>query len=110
MAYRGRLRNIGAVRSFGAGKGCCDGGAEPDDCCGGYQRALALRGDDEVTLRDRLSSETVSTASAIALTYHGYKRTGSILWALVYGLAGRAVPLVAVPVAVAQGFGTKKGS
>lgn len=64
-------------------------------------------GDGE--LRDKLTSEPVSTVSAVALTYHGYKRTGSILWALVYGLAGRVIPLVAVPVSVAQGFGKKKG-
>lgn len=67
-------------------------------------------GDDaaEPSLRDRLNSEPVSTAAAVALVYHGYKRTGSILWALVYGAAGKWFPIEAVPIAVAQGFGTKK--
>jgi hypothetical protein len=60
------------------------------------------------TFHDLVSSETVSTASMVALTYHGYKRTGSLIWALVYGLAGRWVPVVAVPVAMAQGFGERK--
>jgi hypothetical protein len=59
-------------------------------------------------LADAVSSQPVKLGSGIALTYHGYKRTGSLLWALVYGLAGRVLPLVAVPVAVAQGFGKKK--
>lgn len=43
-----------------------------------------------------------------ALVYHGYRRTGSIVWALLYGLAGKKLPIVAVPVALAQGFGQKK--
>ena len=57
---------------------------------------------------DLVHSEAVTTASAAALVYHGYKRTGSIVWALLYGLAGKKIPIVAVPVAVAQGFGQKK--
>jgi len=64
--------------------------------------------EDDVTLRDRLTSEPVKTASAVLLTYHGYKRTGSIVWAVVYGLLGRAVPLAAVPIALAQGLGKRK--
>jgi hypothetical protein len=59
-------------------------------------------------LHDAVSSDTVKTASALALTYHGYRRTGSILWALFYGAMGRWIPAVAVPVALAQGFGEKK--
>lgn len=60
------------------------------------------------SLRDTLNSDPVSTASAIALTYHGYKRTGSIVWALIYGLAGKVFPIESVPIAIAQGFGQKK--
>jgi hypothetical protein len=59
-------------------------------------------------LHDAINSDSVKTASAIALTYHGYKRTGSILWALFYGAMGRWVPVVAVPVSLAQGFGERK--
>jgi len=59
-------------------------------------------------LRGALTSEPVKTASAIALTYHGYRRTGSIVWALIYGLAGRLVPVAAVPISLAQGYGQKK--
>jgi hypothetical protein len=78
-----------------------------------YQKSKkrALLGDDTPTtsLRDTLTSDTVKTASGIALTYHGYRRTGSIFWALLYGLAGRSVPVIAVPLAAAQGFGKHKG-
>jgi hypothetical protein len=44
----------------------------------------------------------------IAMVYHGYRRTGSILWALLYGLAGKEIPTVALPIALAQGFGQRK--
>jgi len=60
------------------------------------------------SLRDIINGPTVSTGAAIALTYHGYKRTGSLVWALVYGLAGKVFPIEAVPIALAQGFGTRK--
>jgi hypothetical protein len=64
--------------------------------------------DDRPSLSGLISSPAVKTASAVALTYHGYRRTGSILWALFYGLVGRTVPVVAVPIAAAQGFGKKR--
>lgn len=60
------------------------------------------------SLRDTLNSDPVSTAAAAALLYHGYRRTGSVFWALVYGLAGKVFPIEAVPIALAQGFGQKK--
>lgn len=60
------------------------------------------------TLRGALTSEPVKTAAAIALTFHGYRRTGSIIWALIYGLAGKVVPVAAVPIALAQGYGERK--
>lgn len=79
-------------------------------------RAPGMLGADEApataspstSLHDVLTSDGVKTASAIGLTYHGYKRTGSIVWALLYGLAGRTFPTVAVPVALAQGYGERK--
>ena len=60
------------------------------------------------SLHDALTSEPVSTAAAALLVYHGYKRTGSLMWALVYGVAGKWFPIEAVPIALAQGFGDKK--
>jgi hypothetical protein len=68
---------------------------------------FAAIGEDS-TLREQLTSSNIKTAAALALTYHGYKRTGSIVWALVYGTLGKVLPLAAVPIALAQGFGQKK--
>lgn len=77
---------------------------------GAPAQSLAYMGDGETSfsLPNAVSSPTVKTLSMIALTYHGYARTGSILWALFYGLAGRLVPVAAVPISVAQGFGKRK--
>jgi hypothetical protein len=48
-------------------------------------------------------------ASAGALAYHGYKRNGSVGWALVWGLLGGLVWPVTVPIALAQGYGKPRG-
>ncbi len=58
-------------------------------------------------LRSALPS--AKTAGGLACTYHGYKRTGSLAWALLYGLCGHFAPYVTTTVAVAQGFGEKRG-
>lgn len=79
-----------------------------DDVDHQYVQAVPLNDDAPQTLDTFVHSDTVKTASAVALTYHGYRRTGSLLWALAYGVAGRLIPTVAVPVAVAQGFGKKR--
>jgi hypothetical protein len=50
----------------------------------------------------------IESGVTAAMIYHGYRRTGSILWALLYGLAGKEVPAVALPIAIAQGFGQRK--
>jgi hypothetical protein len=47
-------------------------------------------------------------ASTAGLIYHGYRRNDSILWALVWGVLGGAVPIIGWPVALAQGFGDPK--
>lgn len=109
MAYRRYFSPRTSLSS--TSKGCCDGGNAPDICCGGitsYQRT-SLRGDDPVAVSvTSAGSPALKTAAAVAMTYHGYKRTGSLMWALIYGAAGKLVPLIAVPVAAAQGFGQKK--
>lgn len=74
----------------------------------GADAAPAVAPAEEFNLRDTINGPTVSTGAAIALTYHGYKRTGSLVWALIYGLAGKVFPIEAVPIAVAQGFGQRK--
>jgi hypothetical protein len=57
---------------------------------------------------DFIDSDAFKTGAGAALIYHGYRRTGSLIWALLYGLAGRELPMLAVPVAIAQGFGKRR--
>lgn len=59
-------------------------------------------------LADTVSSPTAKKIGGAAATYHGYKRTGSILWALVYGAFGYFAPVTTNVVALAQGYGEKK--
>ena len=42
--------------------------------------------------------------------FHGYRRNNSIGWALAWGLAGIALPVVTPVIAVAQGFGQRKSA
>ena len=51
----------------------------------------------------------LALATTMASVYHGYKRNDSIGWALGWGLFGSALPVVAIPVMLAQGFGDRKG-
>jgi len=51
---------------------------------------------------------TAGTVGAAAMAYHGYKRTGSVAWAAGWVLFGGFLPILAIPVALAQGFGKKK--
>ena len=49
----------------------------------------------------------VALAAGGASAYHGYKRNASsnpLAWALWWGLWGAALPIITVPVALAQGF------
>lgn len=49
----------------------------------------------------------VSTAAVVALAYHGYRRNESVGWAVVWGLVGGVFWPIAVPIAVAQGYGER---
>ena len=55
---------------------------------------------------------TLATTLALAGTglgaYHGYRRTDSVGWAIVWGLLGGLFPIITIPVAFAQGFGQRK--
>ena len=54
-------------------------------------------------------TSTIYMAGAGAAAYHGYKRNNSIGWALVWGLLGGLSPLITNGIALAQGFGKRKG-
>jgi len=43
-----------------------------------------------------------------ALAYHGYKRNGSVGWAIGWALIGGLSPIIGGAVAIAQGFGKPK--
>lgn len=47
----------------------------------------------------------LSTISAAACAYHGYKRNDSVGWAFGWAFFGSVAPFFALPVALAQGFG-----
>lgn len=52
----------------------------------------------------------LSMAGLAAGAYHGYKRNGNVRWAVGWGVLGALFPLITGGVAVAQGFGKKKGA
>jgi hypothetical protein len=47
----------------------------------------------------------VSLASTAGLAFHGYRRNESVGWAIGWALLGGIAPIIAWPVALAQGFG-----
>jgi len=44
------------------------------------------------------------TAGMGVSAYHGYRRTGSVGWALVWGLLGGTFPIIVPVIALAEGF------
>ncbi len=49
--------------------------------------------------------QAVGTVAAAACAYHGYKRNDSAGWAVGWALFGSLAPFLALPIALAQGFG-----
>lgn len=47
--------------------------------------------------------------AAAAGIYHGYARNQSILWGLWWGISAAALPVITIPIALAQGFGKRRG-
>lgn len=41
--------------------------------------------------------------------YHGYRRNDSVAWATGWGLLAGTAPVIVVAIALAQGFGKRKG-
>lgn len=56
----------------------------------------------------RYGWKAIQYASSGACAYHGYRRNQSLFWAVMWGFLGGVVPVIALPVAFAQGFGDKK--
>lgn len=51
----------------------------------------------------------LSTASAAASAFHGYKRNRSVGWAVWWGLMGGMFPVITPTIAVAQGYAKPEG-
>lgn len=54
------------------------------------------------------SYHPIAMAATAALAYHGYKRNNSIGWAIGWVLIGGLAPVIALPIAFAQGFAKRK--
>lgn len=52
--------------------------------------------------------QVIGAAGAAAGAYHGYKRNKSVGWAVGWALLGGIVPIITVPLSLAQGFGKAK--
>ena len=52
--------------------------------------------------------KVLGSVGAIAGAYHGYKRTNSYGWAILWSMGTSLAPFILGPVMVAQGFGKKK--
>ena len=50
------------------------------------------------------------TAGTALGAYHGYRRTGSLGWAVGWALLGGLFPFITIPVALAQGLGRPEPS
>jgi len=82
---------------------------EPSNNTVGVGEADAAEYYQEVDPRVRIAYGLLSTAGLGLGAYHGYKRTGSYGWAVGWSIFGAFLPILALPIMVAQGFGDKKG-
>lgn len=60
----------------------------------------------EMSTREKIARTALTAAAA----YHGYRRNGSVLWAVLWVIGANIAPVIAGAVAVAQGFGQSKRS
>lgn len=51
-----------------------------------------------------------SAVGAFSGAYHGYKRNNSVGWAIGWFFFGGALPMLSIPISLAQGFGKAKGA
>lgn len=56
----------------------------------------------------RAAAIALGWAGAIGGAYHGYKRNQSYGWAIGWSIFGSFLPFLAIPIALAQGFGKRK--
>lgn len=96
LAGRARLATDGLGQT---GCGC---GASPD----GLGKVVAVSGLDGLGLDGALGTYA-SLVGAAAGAYHGYQRNQTVGSAILWGIFGSVLPVIAIPVALAQGFGKR---
>lgn len=67
---------------------------------------MASRGPITQALID--ASPALVLAGAAIGVYHGFKRDNSVAWALGWGVMGATLPVLTIPLALAQGIGQPK--
>jgi hypothetical protein len=67
--------------------------------------AISGLGADETPQWVKMGVGIFGTIGAALGAYHGYKRNNSAGWGVAWALFGSVAPFLAVPFAVAQGFG-----
>lgn len=107
----GRAADVIRVRGLG-GLGQTE---EVGDMIGVTEEAIAVPAPasgidiDENRLALGITWATISTVSALASLYHGYKRNNSLGWGLWWGLMGGTFPFVTPVVGYAQGWAKPRG-
>lgn len=90
----------GAIQTFGA---------VPMHVPRGAVRTFGDASSTSSSFMDYVQSDGVKYVAGALSAFHGYRRSnGSITWALLWALFGNWKPELAVPIAVAQGFGRRK--
>lgn len=83
------------------------GGGEEQEWAGVYVRPVGA----DVPTPSTNSIWALASVAAVGLAaYHGYKRNHSVGWAVGWGIAAGISPIITGAVALAQGFGKRKGS
>lgn len=60
----------------------------------------------EMTAPSFTAWDALALAGAVSGIYHGYKRNhGSVGWGLGWGVFGGMLPIVSIPLSIAEGFG-----
>jgi hypothetical protein len=73
-----------------------------------YQKLKLIENQQRTTLQAMWAAASLIGAGASA--YHGYRRNedeSPLLWAFGWAIFGAVLPVVAIPVALAQGFGER---
>lgn len=60
------------------------------------------------TLSDLMNSPSIPKIAMVMSAYHGLRRNDSIVWGVIWGIAGRFMPILVPALALAQGYAEKK--